>query len=292
MKAYLFPGQSSQFIGMGKDLYRAHNQVKKLFEKANTMLDIDLREYMFEGPDALLNQTTIAQPAIFLCSIAAITVAENFKPAAVAGHSLGEISALVANQMLTFEDGLRLIISRSRAMQKACTYQPGSMVAILGLPNHTVEEICAQFEKHEVTPANYNCPGQIVISGCPTILPEITKKCMAAGARKAIPLKVEGAFHSKLMEPAKQDFEKAIAQVQFKPGICPIYQNTTARAETDISVIKEQLVRQLTSPIYWEQTISNMIEDGITQFVNSGPGVVMQKLASKINPHIGISNII
>ena len=291
MKAYLFPGQSSQFVGMGEDLYRAHSRVKTLFRKANTMLDVDLKACMFEGPDDLLNQTTMAQPAIFVCSIAAITVAENFEPAAVAGHSLGEISALVANQMLTFEDGLRLIISRSRAMQKACTRQPGSMVAILGLPNHIVEEICAQFEKHEATPANYNCPGQIVISGNPMILQEISKKCIAAGARKAIPLKVEGAFHSKFMEPAKQDFEKAIEQIPFKPGICPIYQNTTAKAETDISIIKKQLVRQLTSPVYWEQTIGHMIEDGITQFVDSGPGVVMQKLVSKINPRIGISNI-
>ena len=292
MKAYLFPGQASQFVGMGKNLYDSSIQARKMFQQANKILNIDLSRYMFEGPEEILTQTTIAQPAIFLYSIIAITIATNFEPAAVAGHSLGEIAALVASKVITFKDGLHLIAVRSKAMKESCKNHPGTMVAVLGLENQVVEDICRQFSQNIVTPANYNCPGQIVISGSILGIQQVSQACIKAGARKISPLKVEGAFHSPLMADAQSTLALALEHIEFRKGICPVYQNVTGLPTTDPKIIKRQLIEQLVAPVYWTQTIDNMAKNGIVECITCEPGTVLQKLVKRINPQLLVSRLI
>lgn len=283
MKAYVFPGQGAQFIGMGKDLYDNHAEGKALFEKANEILGFEITKIMFEGTDEELKQTKVTQPAIFLHStILAHLMGADFKPDMVAGHSLGEISALVANKTLKFEDGLSLVSKRAMAMQKACEAEPSTMAAILGLEDDVVEEICGQVEGI-VVPANYNCPGQLVISGA---VPAVEKACEAlteAGAKRALMLQVGGAFHSPLMEPAREELAAAIEATEFANPICPVYQNVTAAAVTDPAEIQKNLVAQLTAPVRWTQTMHQMIADGCAEVVEVGPGKVLQGLFKKVD---------
>ncbi len=283
MKAYIFPGQGAQFVGMANDLYDSSDLAKSLFQKANEILEFNITDVMFSGTDEEMKQTNITQPSIFLHSvIQAMTLGDRFKPEMVAGHSLGEFSALVANKVLSFEDGLKLVILRANAMQKACLKKPSSMAAILGLDDSKIEEICASIDDI-VVPANYNCPGQLVISG--TVL-GVSKACtalIAAGAKRALLLNVGGAFHSPLMEPARVELEAAINGVTFNTPICPIYQNVTAKAVTDPQEIKNNLVAQLTAPVRWTQTVQNMLVDGASSFIEVGPGKVLQGLVKKIN---------
>ena len=284
MKAYVFPGQGAQFVGMGKDLYDNNPQAKELFEKANEILGFRITDLMFEGTDDDLKQTKVTQPAIFLHSvILAKTLGEQFKPDMTAGHSLGEFSALVAAGALTFEDGLVLVSKRAMAMQKACETTPSTMAAILALPDETVEEICAGITDEVVVPANYNSPGQIVISGT---IPGITNACellLAAGAKRALPLKVGGAFHSPLMEPAREELAQAIESTTIYAPVCPVYQNVNAKPQTDPDTIKTNLIAQLTSPVRWTHTVENMIADGADHFVELGPGAVLQGLIKKVS---------
>ena len=283
MKAYIFPGQGAQFVGMGKDLYNESAKAKEMFEQANEILGFRITDLMFEGTDEDLRQTKVTQPAIFLHSvILAATLEDEFKPEMVAGHSLGEFSALVAAKALSFEDGLKLVYKRALAMQKACELNPSTMAAVLGLPDETVEEVCKLVDD-VVIPANYNCPGQVVISGSITGIDTAIEKMKDAGARRALKLQVGGAFHSPFMEPAKVELSAAIAETQIEDPICPIYQNVSTKGETDKTVIKENLIAQLTSPVKWTQSVENMIEDGATEFVELGPGKVLQGLVSKIN---------
>ncbi len=283
MKAYVFPGQGAQFIGMGKDLYDNHAEGKALFEKANEILGFEITKIMFEGTDEELKQTKVTQPAIFLHStILAHLMGGDFKPDMVAGHSLGEISALVANKTLKFEDGLSLVSKRAMAMQKACEAEPSTMAAILGLEDDVVEEVCGQVEGI-VVPANYNCPGQLVISGA---VPAVEKACEAlteAGAKRALMLQVGGAFHSPLMEPAREELAAAIEATEFANPICPVYQNVTAAAVTDPAEIQKNLVAQLTAPVRWTQTMHQMIADGCAEVVEVGPGKVLQGLFKKVD---------
>ena len=289
MKAYVFPGQGAQFTGMGKDLYESSPVARELFEKANQLLGFRITDLMFAGTDEDLRQTKVTQPAIFLHSILlAITMGENFKPDMVAGHSLGEFTALVANKTLSFEDGLILVSARAQAMQKACEKEPSTMAAILGLDDKVVEEICASIDEI-VVPANYNSPGQLVISGSMKGIEVACEKLKAAGARRALPLKVGGAFHSPLMEPARIELATAINSTPFSHPVCPIYQNATAERVTDPAKIKENLIAQLTAPVRWTQITINMIADGADDFTELGPGNVLQGLISKVNKEVKVS---
>ena len=284
MKAYIFPGQGSQFSGMGKNLYETSPLAKELFENANEILGFRITDTMFGGTDEELKQTKVTQPAIFLHSvILAKTMGENFKPDMVAGHSLGEFSALVANQSLSFEDGLKLVYKRAMAMQKACEINPSTMAAILNLEDTIAEEICASITEEVVVPANYNCPGQLVISGSINGINIACKKMTEAGAKRALVLPVGGAFHSPLMEPARIELEKAINETIFNAPNCPIYQNVIARAVINSDEIKKNLIAQLTAPVRWSQTVREMIADGATSFTEVGPGKVLQGLVKKVN---------
>lgn len=286
MKAYVFPGQGAQFVGMGKDLYDNHNIAKEMFEKANDILGYRITDLMFTGTDEDLRQTKVTQPAIFLHSvILAATLGNDFKPDMVAGHSLGEFSALVAAKALTFEDGLRLVLARALAMQKACEAEPSTMAAILGLDDAKVEEILSGIDE-VVVPANYNSPGQLVISGSLKGIEIACEQLKAAGAKRALPLKVGGAFHSPLMEPARVKLAAAISAAKFSIPICPIYQNVDAKPHTNPDDIRANLVAQLTSPVRWTQTAVNMLADGGTTFVEVGPGTVLQGLIKKANPEV------
>lgn len=286
MKAYVFPGQGAQFVGMGKDLYDGSAKAKELFEKANSILKFRITDIMFDGTDEELRQTRVTQPAIFLHSvILAITLGEDFTPDMVAGHSLGEFSALVANKTLSFEDGLKLVYARAQAMQKACEVKPSTMAAIIGLEDNVVEEILTTI-KDIVVPANYNCPGQLVISGTFEGIQEACEKLKEAGAKRALPLKVGGAFHSPLMEPARVELAEAINNTKFGEGICPIYQNVTGQSVTDPEIIKTNLISQLTSPVRWTQIMQNMIASGAKSVIEVGPGSVLQGLFKKIDRNL------
>ena len=291
MRAYIFPGQGAQYSGMGLDLYNDFSIAKDLFKKANNILEFDITEIMFNGSSEDLKQTKVTQPAIFLHSvILAKTLGNNFKPDMVAGHSLGEFSALVANNTLNFEDGLKLVSARAQAMQKACDNNPGTMAAILALEDTTVENVCKEIEG-VVVAANYNCPGQLVISGEINAIDLACEKLKEQGARRALVLPVGGAFHSPLMEEAKQELKNAISNTTFSNPICPIYQNVTSFAVSDQIKIKENLIAQLTSPVKWTQSIQKMIVDGATNFIELGPGKVLQGLARKINSDVEASSL-
>lgn len=288
-KAYVFPGQGAQFVGMGKELYESSPLAKELFEKANEVLGFRITDMMFSGTDEELRQTKVTQPAIFLHSvILAKTLGEEFKPDMTAGHSLGEFSALVAAGALTFEDGLRLVHARALAMQKACEANPSTMAAILGLPDEKVEEICASIDD-VVVPANYNCPGQIVISGTNSGIEKACELMKEAGARRALPLKVGGAFHSPLMEPARLELMEAIEATTVHTPVCPVYQNVSTVGESDPATIKKNLIAQLTSPVKWTQSVQQMIADNATEFVELGPGSVLQGLITKIDKSVTVS---
>jgi [acyl-carrier-protein] S-malonyltransferase len=283
MKAYIFPGQGSQFVGMGKDLYETYTLASQMFEQANTILGFSITDIMFAGTDEGLKQTKVTQPAIFLHSVIKAKMAgDKFKPDMVAGHSLGEFSALVANKTLSFEDALKLVSERALAMQKACEMQPSTMAAILGLEDAKVEEICKSVDGI-VVPANYNCPGQLVISGTVEAVQKACELMKAAGAKRALLLPVGGAFHSPLMEPARQELAAAIEKTNFSQPICPVYQNATAEAASDISTIKKNLIAQLTAPVKWTQSVQAMIAGGAKEFIECGPGNVLQGLVKKIN---------
>lgn len=287
MKAYVFPGQGAQFVGMGKDLYEQSEIAKKYFEKANEILGFRITDLMFEGTDEDLRQTKVTQPAVFLHSvISAFVLEDNFKPDMVAGHSLGEFSALVAAQALTFEDGLILVSKRAQAMQKACEMEESTMAAIIGLDDETVEEVCDSIKDEIVVPANYNCPGQIVISGTIRGVEKACELLKEKGAKRALKLSVGGAFHSPLMEPARIELSQAIHRTSFSTPICPVYQNVNAYPQTNPENIKQNLIAQLTAPVRWTQTIKNMINDGATEFIELGPGDVLKGLIKKINPNV------
>ena len=283
MKAYIFPGQGAQFVGMGLDLYKKSAEAKALFEAANGILGFSITDIMFSGTDEDLKQTKVTQPAIFLHSVILSKVlGKNFAPQMVAGHSLGEFSALVANEALSFEDGLQLVAKRATAMQKACELQPGTMAAVLGLDDSKVEELCATVDGI-VTPANYNCPGQLVISGELKAVEAACEKMKEAGAKRALVLPVGGAFHSVLMKPAEEELAAAIEQTTFHKPLCPVYQNVTTTAVSNEANIKKNLIKQLTAPVKWTQSVQQMIADGATEFIEVGPGKVLQGLVKKIN---------
>ncbi len=286
MNAYVFPGQGAQYVGMGRDLYEKSPKAKDMFKKANSILKFRITDVMFDGTEEDLKQTNITQPAIFLHSvILARMLGEDFKPDMVAGHSLGEFSALVANKTLSFEDGLKLVSKRALAMQRACELEPSTMAAIIGLEDEVVEKICAGI-KNIVVPANYNCPGQLVISGSVSGVEEAVEELNAAGAKRAMILKVGGAFHSPLMEPAALELAEAINATKFNAGLCPIYQNVTGQSVADPEIIKKNLVAQLTSPVRWTRTMQNMLADGAKKVVEVGPGKVLQGLFKKIDRRI------
>ncbi len=290
MKAYIFPGQGAQFPGMGKDLYENSSEAKALFERANDILGFRISDIMFEGTADELKQTKVTQPAIFLHSVILAAIAKDFNPDVVAGHSLGEFSALVVNKTLSFEDGLKLVSQRATAMQKACEQNPSTMAAILGLEDDVVEKVCAEIDE-VVVAANYNCPGQLVISGSNKGIEIACEKLKGAGARRALPLPVGGAFHSPLMEPAREELAEAIQNTTFSQPVCPIYQNVTAKASADIETIKNNLIAQLTAPVRWTQSVQNMVSDGATAFVECGPGKVLQGLVRKIHREAEVSGV-
>lgn len=288
MKAYVFPGQGAQYVGMGKNLYEKFPEARQLFEQANEILGFRITDLMFAGTDEDLRQTKVTQPAIFLHSvILSVILGDKFKPDMVAGHSLGEFSALVAAKALSFEDGLQLVSKRAHAMQKACEKTPSTMAAILGIADEKVEEILKGIDD-VVVAANYNSPGQLVISGSISGINTACEQIKAAGARRALPLNVGGAFHSPLMEPARADLATAIEQTMFHKPVCPIYQNVTAMPATDPAIIKENLNKQLTSPVLWSKSVTNMVSDGATIFTELGPGTVLQGLVRKIAPEVAI----
>ena len=290
MKAYVFPGQGAQFSGMGKELFDAREDARKLFERANEVLGFDIASIMFEGSEEALKQTNVTQPAIFIHStILASCLGDSFKPDMVAGHSLGEFSALVANKTLSFEDGLRLVSARATAMQKACELTPSTMAAILGLEDQIVEEICSSIDG-VVVPANYNCPGQLVISGELKAVEAACAKLTEAGAKRALILQVGGAFHSPLMEPARAELASAIESTAFNAPICPIYQNVNALPVTDPSLIKTNLLAQLTAPVKWTQIMMAMNDHGLSEVIEVGPGKVLQGLFKKINRELPVSS--
>jgi [acyl-carrier-protein] S-malonyltransferase len=290
MKAFVFPGQGAQFVGMGKDLYETNETAKELFEKANEILGYRITDIMFEGTDEDLKQTKVTQPAVFLHSvISAICMGDAFQPEMTAGHSLGEFSALVAAGALSFEDGLKLVYARAMAMQKACEAQPSTMAAIIGLPDEKVEEVCVEVSKMGkgvCVPANFNNPGQLVISGDIEAINEACEQLKAAGAKRALPLKVGGAFHSPLMQPAKDELQAAIEKTEIKAPKCPVYQNVDGLPHTDPAEIKQNLIAQLTSSVRWTQSVQHMIADGATDFTECGPGKALRGMISKINKEI------
>lgn len=294
MKAFVFPGQGAQFVGMGKDLYETNALAKKYFDRADEILGFKITEIMFNGTDEQLKETKVTQPAVFLHSvIQALCLGDSFNPAMVAGHSLGEFSALVASGALDFEDGLRLVASRANAMQKACEINSGTMAAIIGLPDEKVEEICASVssEGDIVVAANYNCPGQLVISGNVNAVNAACEKLKEAGAKRALPLKVSGAFHSPLMQPAKDELQAAIEKTTFKTPKCPVYQNVDAKPHTDAEEIKLNLIAQLTSPVRWTASVQTLIHDGADDFTECGPGKALQGMIGRIDKNVNAHGI-
>ena len=291
MKAYVFPGQGAQFVGMGKDLYDNNPEAKELFEKANDILGFRITDLMFEGTEEDLKQTKVTQPAIFLHSVLlAKSLGDEFKPDMVAGHSLGEFSALVAAGALSFEEGLKLVSKRAHAMQKACELRPSTMAAVLALPDDKVEALCAEVDD-VVAPANYNCPGQVVISGTMEGIDAACEKMLAAGAKRAMKLKVGGAFHSPLMQPAQEELAEAIEAAEFHTPVCPVYQNVDGKPHTDPAEIKENLIRQLTAPVRWTYDVQAMVADGADEFIELGPGNVLQGLVKKIDRNVAVSGL-
>jgi [acyl-carrier-protein] S-malonyltransferase len=289
-KAYIFPGQGAQFTGMGKDLYETNPAARTLFDQANKILGFDLTGTMFTGSADDLKQTSVTQPAVFVHSVA-VVLAASVLPDMVAGHSLGEFSSLVANKTLSFEDALKLVYKRAIAMQKACEINPSTMAAILGLDDQKVEEICASIKDEVVVAANYNCPGQLVISGSLKGIEIACEKMKAAGAKRALPLQVGGAFHSPLMEPAREELAKAIESTTFSKPTCPVYQNVNGMPATDVTVIRKNLIDQLTSPVRWTQSVQKMTADGATTYIECGPGKVLQGLVKKISPAAEVASL-
>ena len=291
MKAFIFPGQGAQFTGMGKELYEKNQVAKTLFNQADSILGFKISEIMFAGSADELKQTKVTQPAVFIHSVAVALSQNAVQPDMVAGHSLGEFSALVANKALSFEDGLKLVFKRASAMQRACEINPSTMAAIIGLDDQKVEEVCASIKEEIVVAANYNCPGQLVISGSLKGIEIACEKLKAAGAKRALPLQVGGAFHSPLMAPAKEELAAAIEATKFMAPVCPVYQNVNALPSTTIEAIKKNLIEQLTAPVRWTQLVQNMANDGGTSFLECGPGKVLQGLVKKIAPNVEVSSM-